>query len=621
MTIAAGFDTAKPFACIAKGDSVSLYQGSLHFLDSLDEIDALARQTGRDIVFALPYRTIRERKFEARGDEPILALVAARALTLPVDEFAALLPEAAIRLAGEPVPSLSDAEYAALVKRFQDSEIEAGNCSQAILSRRFSGRLDGFGVDVALSLYRKLLGQIGQYMTVLFAGHEPDEPEKRYYLAGATPERHLQITGNETIMNPIAGTLRKEDRETFPARLQRFVEDPKEIGELFQVLDEEMKMMSLICPEGGRINGPYLREIGAVVHSEYELVGKRGIDTVGALRRTLHAPTVLGSPMESAARIIARYEPESRRYYSGEIGIYRCPRGEEPNGDLDCAILIRCAELFDDGRFNVQSGGGLVRDSVPEEEAHESRAKAMGFLSVLTGPAKAEAWLTPELEACVADIFTARNRTLAPFWMSTQARDYEQTPALRGVAVTVVNNEDDFAHMIAHQLRSMGAGVAVVDTKDYRAGTQPCDVLVLGPGPGDPADMTHPVMARLQGIIAEAGEAGTPMLGVCLGHQALAVAQGLGVTRQGRSTQGLQIQSTVGGASHLLGFYNSFSPVGGGTQDRLELDIDKQGRIIAMRGPGFAGFQFHPESVMSQTGYDLLQQEVVALSGRSPLVR
>ncbi len=613
MTIHTRLDISKPFACLAKGERVTCYQGELHKLRKLDDIHDLARRTGLDVVFALPYCVVRERGFAAKGDEPILAIAAETSFTLPIENFIALLPQASITVAGDIQPSLDDNEYAALVKLFQENEIEAGNASQVTLSRRFSGKLDGFNVDVALAIYRKLLGQIGQYMTVLFSGDNQ-------YLAGATPERHLEIVGNETIMIPIAGTLRKEDRETFPTRLRKFVQDPKEINELFQVLDEEMKMMSLICPDGGRINGPYLREIGAVVHSEYELVGKRGTDTIDALRRTLHAPTVLGSPMESAARIIDKYEPESRRYYGGEVGIYRRPRTDEPNGDLDCAILIRCAEIFGDGTFHVRSGGGLVRDSVPEEEVRESRAKAMGFLSVLTGPDKAVAWLDDELRAEIDTVFMARNATLAPFWMNTQVRRRHARQALRGMALTIVNNEDDFAHMLAHLLRSMGATVNVVDTHDYDRESDACHVLVLGPGPGDPADMSHPVMARLQQIIAEAKAAGIPMLGVCLGHQALAVAEGIDVTRQDRSTQGLQLDCGLYGATHRLGFYNSFSPV---MNDRARtsgvmLETDSEGRIIAMQGRNFVGFQFHPESVMSESGYELLHQAVTMLRQSSP---
>ena len=594
-------DTSRPFACIAKGDRVTCYQGTLHHLDVLNDIHALARQMGSDVVFALPYRVVRERGFAAKGNEPILAIAVETSFTMPVEQFSALLPQTKIAVAGEITASLSDEDYAVLVTRFQANEIEAGNASQVTLSRRFSGALQDFSIDAVLSIYRKLLGQIGQYMTVLFAS-------ENQFLVGATPERHLEITGNETIMIPIAGTLRKEDRETFADRLKKFATDPKEINELFQVLDEEMKMMSLICPDGGKINGPFLREIGAVVHSEYELVGKRGTDTIDALRRTLHAPTVLGSPMESAARIIDQYEPDSRRYYGGEIGIYHCPRTNEPNGDLDCAILIRCAEITGDGKFHVRSGGGLVRDSVPQDEARESRAKAMGFLAVLTGPDKAERYLTDALKIEIDDVFKARNATLSPFWMNAQSHRYEKQ-YLTGITLTIINNEDDFAHMLAHLLRSMGAGVIVADTTDYDAVQHACDVLVLGPGPGDPNDMTHPVMKRLQEIIAAKA---VPMLGICLGHQALAVALGLNVTRQDRSTQGLQLDCTLFGQSHRLGFYNSFSPVmnKAATGKNLQLETDGKGRIIAMQGNGFVGFQFHPESVMSQTGYDLLHQAI-----------
>ncbi len=610
-----GFDLSQPFALIAKGQDVTLFTGGFHFLDALASIHALSKSQNADIVFALPYRVIRERGFEANGDEPILALAVTASHTQRIAELLPLLPERPIALEAEIAPSLSDAAYEAVVGRFQETEIAGGNVSQTTLSRRFSGRVQDFNLETLLSIYGRLLRDDGQYMTVLFV--MPDEHAGRRLLLGAKPVRHLQITGNETLMNPIAGTLRKEDRDTFPQRLQRFVQDPKEINELFQVLDEEMKMMSLICPGGGRIEGPFLREIGAVVHSEYELAGKRGTDSIDALRRTLHAPTVMGSPMESAARVIARYEPDSRRYYAGEIGIYHQPRGPEPNGDLDAAILIRCAEFTQDGTFHVQAGGGLVRDSVPADEARESRAKAMGFLATLTGtgahPAK---YLTDELRASIQPVFAARNARLAPFWMQAQPPLPVVDATIAGLRLTVVNNEDDFAHMLAHLLGHLGASVVVVDTMDYHAETHGCDILVIGPGPGDPTDMAYPRMNCLQDILATAQSAGTPVLGVCLGHQALAVAQGLTVTRQPESSQGMQRPVAVFGTPHRLGFYNSFSPVMDAAATRrvdIVCDVD-EGRIQAMQGPGFIGFQFHPESVMSETGLDLLRRALHSLA-------
>ena len=618
-----GFDLSQPFALIAKGADVTLFAGEFHSLESIHDIHALSKSADADIVFALPYRVIRERGFEAKGDEPIAALAVEASHTLRVADLLPLLPDVPISLAEDIAPSLADTDYEAIIARFQETEIEGGNVSQTTLSRRFSGRIADMKIDTLLSIYARLLHDDGQYMTVLFAmpaaaEADRDAPGQRRYILGATPERHLQIVGNETIMVPIAGTLRKEDRETFPRRLHRFVRDPKEINELFQVLDEEMKMMSLICPGGGRIEGPYLREIGAVVHSEYELAGTRGTDSLDALRRTLHAPTVMGSPMESAARVIARYEPESRRYYAGEIGIYRQPRGQEPNGDLDAAILIRCAELADDGTFHVQAGGGLVRDSIPAEEVKESRAKAMGFLAVLTGTrARPPKYLTPEMRTSIQPVFAARNAHLAPFWMQAQPLLHAADPAIAGLRLTIVNNEDDFAYMLGHVLRHLGAVVTVVDTMDYDARQHGADILVIGPGPGDPTDMDHPGMARIQRIVEAAKEAGTPMLGVCLGHQALAVHEGLQVTRQSRSSQGMQKQLAVFGRDHRLGFYNSFSPVmdeAAAARADIDFDIDDNGRIQAMRGPGFIGFQFHPESVMSETGYDLLREALSFLN-------
>ncbi len=610
-------DIARSFALIEKNGRVLCAQGRFHALEKTDEIHDLARRSGRDIVFALPYRTIRERGFEARGDEPILALEIDIGIQLPKEKLAAELPDTPILLNDDIASSLSDEAYAALVRDFQKNEIERGNASQTTLARCFTGQIRNFDAKTALCIFRKLLQQKGQYMAVLFANIDPQDPAKNQFIIGATPERHLEIRGNETIMIPIGGTLRKEDSETFEARLHRFLEDPKEINELFQVVDEEMKIMGVICPEGGAVEGPFLREIGAVVHTEYRLVGRRGKDTIAALKRTLHAPTVVGSPMESAARIVYKYEPESRRYYGGEIGIYSNPRTDEPNGDVDCAILIRCAEIAGNGCFRVQAGGGLVRDSDPENEARESRAKAFGLLGTLIGSSQiSESYLTEDLYGQVRSKLESRNRTLSSFWMNRQDPHAGELPRLDKLKVTILNNEDDFVFMIGHMLRVMHAEVAVTDSLRYEAEKDDSDIVIIGPGPGDPTDRTHPRMKRLQEIIAALTLKKKPMLGVCLGHQALAFSRNIDVERQLSSTQGMQREVAVMGAKHRLGFYNSFSPVYNDkarAQKELTFDIDDMKRIVAMHGPRMIGFQFHPESIMSEDGAGLLYRALVSL--------
>jgi phenazine biosynthesis protein phzE len=610
-------DTSRSFALIEKDGRVICAQGTFHGIEKIADIHALARQTKRDIAFALPYRAIRERGFEARGDEPILAMEVEVSLNLPKEQLVKELPDAKINWDGKVETSLSDVQYAEVVRTFQQNEIECGNASQVTIARKFSGRIETFDISTALSIYRKLLQQSGQYMAILFANIHPTDKTKNQFIVGSTPERHLEIRGNETVMVPIAGTLRKEDRETFAARLDRFLADPKEINELFQVVDEEMKIMGVICPDGGEVEGPFLREIGAVLHTEYRLVGRRGTDTMAALKRTLHAPTVVGSPMESAARIINKYEPEPRRYYAGEVGIYSNPRTDAPNGDLDCAILIRCAEINGKGEFRVQAGGGIVRDSDPDNEAKESRAKAMGLLGVLTGASQLkEAYLTEVLAQKVEPVLQSRNKQLSGFWMSKQDPHAQSMLTLDNIKITILNNEDDFACMAGHMLRTMHADVSVVDTLEFDPAKDQSDVVIVGPGPGDPTDMNHPRMRRVQEVITELTEKQKPMLGICLGHQSLAFNKKIDVERQLHSTQGMQRVVELMGKKYRLGFYNSFSPV---FNDRarahtdIKFDLDENGRIIAMKGVRFMGFQFHPESIMSEEGAGILHRAIMRL--------
>ncbi|MDD3371452.1 MAG: chorismate-binding protein [Alphaproteobacteria bacterium] len=610
-------DTSRSFTLIEKDGRVVCAQGVFHKLDKIDEIHTLARKTGRDIAFALPFRTIRERGFEARGDEPILAMEIETALEMPKERLAAELPDDEIEWDGDIKASLSDEDYAAVVADFQKNEIECGNASQVTIARIFTGKIKAFDIQTALKIYRKLLGRSGQYMAVLYANVHPDDPAKNQFIVGATPERHLEIRGNETIMIPIAGTLRKEDRETFEQRLDRFLADPKEINELFQVVDEEMKIMGVICPDGGEVEGPFLREIGAVVHTEYRLVGRRGRDTLAGLKRTLHMPTVVGSPMESAARIVHKYEPESRRYYGGEIGIYRNPRTDLPNGDLDCAILLRCAEVSGDGGFRVQAGGGIVRDSVPLNEAKESRAKAMGILGVLTGASQLkETYLTEAMAKKIQPVLTSRNMQLSSFWMSKQDPHAEAGVSLDNLKVVIMNNEDDFAYMTGHMLRTMHADVSVIDSMAFDPAADDSDIVIVGPGPGDPTDMSHPRMRRVQEIITELTKRRKPMLGICLGHQSLAVNKNIDVERQTQSTQGMQRAVDLMGKRCRLGFYNSFSPVyneKARAHTDIKFDLDENNRIIAMEGVRFIGFQFHPESIMSEDGASVLHRAMMRL--------
>ncbi|CDI94972.1 phenazine biosynthesis protein PhzE [Pseudomonas aeruginosa PA38182] len=76
-----------------------------------------------------------------------------------------------------------------------------------------------------------------------------------------------------------------------------FLDNRKEADELYMVVDEELKMMARICEDGGRVLGPYLKEMAHLAHTEYFIEGQTSRDVREVLRETLFAPTVTGSPV------------------------------------------------------------------------------------------------------------------------------------------------------------------------------------------------------------------------------------------------------------------------------------------------------------------------------------
>ncbi|NEB81568.1 aminodeoxychorismate/anthranilate synthase component II, partial [Streptomyces sp. SID14478] len=207
-----------------------------------------------------------------------------------------------------------------------------------------------------------------------------------------------------------------------------------------------------------------------------------------------------------------------------------------------------------------------------------------------------------------------RRAALAPFWLRMQ----EQTGALSGHAL-VVDAEDTFTAMLAHVLRSSGLEVSVrrYDEAGLREAVLAHEgPLVLGPGPGNPSDLGDPKMRFLRSLTAEVLRGHRHgVLGVCLGHELIAAELGLEIVRKDVPYQGAQTDIELFGRAETVGFYNSF--VARCDDDAaLELaahDVEVSrdpvnGEVHAVRGPSFAGVQFHPESVLSLRGADVVRE-------------
>lgn len=419
-------------------------------------------------------------------------------------------------------------------------------------------------------------------------------------------------------MNPISGTYRYPPTGPTLDGVTRFLADRKEADELYMVVDEELKMMARICASGGRVTGPHLKEMARLAHTEYFIEGTTDRDVREILHETMFAPTVTGSPLESAARVIRRHEPEGRGYYGGIAALI----GRDPAGarTLDSAILIRTADVAADGRMRIGVGATLVRHSDPESEVAETRAKAAGLLSALECDTAVRFAAHPEVRAALA----ARNTGIASFWLRGCAERGDRgawEPRLAGLRALVVDAEDTFTAMIGQQLASLGLEVSVRRFDEpYDASAH--DLVVLGPGPGDPRDAADPRIVHLNALAGELLDRGRPFIAVCLSHQVLSLRLGLDLVRRATPNQGVQREIDLFGTAERVGFYNTYAAQS--TEDKIdagdlgivEVSRDPHTREVhALRGAHFASMQFHAESVLTVDGPRILGQALLRALG------
>jgi phenazine biosynthesis protein phzE len=580
----------------------------------------------------VPFRQIRERGFDVRDDgTPLAVLTPEERHEIPLAVALEQLPAHDVRVDGGGF-DVDDEEYARIVGRVLRDEIGRGEGANFVVRRTYEGRIDGFGRADALALFRRLLeGERGAYWTFVVhtgsgKGPEGSSAEGRgretggRTLVGASPEVHVRMSGGTVVMNPISGTYRYPDGGPTPEHLLDFLADGKEIEELSMVVDEELKMMCTVGDMGGVVVGPRLKEMAHLAHTEYELRGKSSLDVREVLRETMFAATVTGSPVQNACRVIERHEAGGRGYYAGALALLGTDSGGAQT--LDSPILIRTADIDASGRLRVPVGATLVRGSDPAGEVAETHAKAAGVLAALgVRPGRPRARGTrPRLadDPRVRAALDGRRASLAPFWLRMQ----EPSRELTGHAL-VVDGEDTFTAMLAHVLRSSGLTVTVrrYDEPGLREAVRGHEgVIVLGPGPGDPSDLADPKMRFLRELTAQVvREHRQGVLGVCLGHELIATELGLDVVRKEVPYQGAQTVIDLFGREETVGFYNSFTArcdddaLAELAAHGVEVSRAANGEVHALRGPGFAGVQFHPESVLTLNGAAVVRELVGSL--------
>ena len=180
--------------------------------------------------------------------------------------------------------------------------------------------------------------------------------------------------------------------------------------------------------------------------------------------------------------------------------------------------------------------------------------------------------------------------------------------------IVIIDNYDSFTYNLAHLVRELGAEVTVLRNDQFEMSElEPFSKIILSPGPGIPSEAG----LLLDVIRAYAGR--KPILGVCLGHQAIGEVFGAKVVNLDDVYHGVATEGTQFGNDEIfsglpnritMGRYHSWVVARDGFPDCLEVTAesdDKQIMALRHREYNIRGIQFHPESVLTPDGRKMLQ--------------
>jgi anthranilate synthase component 1 len=272
---------------------------------------------------------------------------------------------------GEAKSNVTKAQYCEMVEKAK-KYIHEGDIFQVVHSQRWTVECDAH----PFTLYRKLR-QINPSAYLFYFNFG------EYQIAGSSPEMLVGVRGSKVTTCPIAGTRKRGETEAEDRALaDDLLNDPIEQAEHVMLVDLGRNDMGRVA-KIGTVTVPTMMEVknySHVMHLVSVVEGEKrdDIDSFDVLSVFLPAGTLSGAPKIRAMEIIEELEPEMRGTYGGAIGYFGF------DGDMDMCIAIRTM-VINEGRVYIQAGGGVVADSIPENEYAESENKAKALMNVLRG--------------------------------------------------------------------------------------------------------------------------------------------------------------------------------------------------------------------------------------------
>ena len=268
------------------------------------------------------------------------------------------------------------------------------------------------------------------------------------------------------------------------------------------------------------------------------------------------------------------------------------------SGDYNWNIMIRTLEArFTPNGWHgiVAAGGGITIESNPEAEVAEAIWKAAALR-------RACGWLNPETKA-----LPKGELGIYPLYIEQEAYSMKGNYNLK---IAFIDNLDSFSYNIIHALQSLGCSVEIYDGRgeitDFNH-----DAIVIGPGPGRP---------EVSPLSMHAARLKLPILGICLGHQAIGITRGMQLIESPLGpVHGVPSEIIATGEGllekgvHVMTRYNSLVLSGKGNIEVTATDETGTLPMEIQDGNAY-GVQFHPESIGSPNGMAVLEEFLIRAS-------
>ncbi|MGH9436342.1 MAG: chorismate-binding protein [Terriglobia bacterium] len=509
---------------------------------------------------------------------------ALQAASAPMAAMAVVRDDAAV--------TLNPAQFAHEQEKLQ-ALIHAGDCFQVNLTSSWA-----YPWQVGTPSRAELAALYTRYVASnpgAWCGFFPDE---EISLLSGSPELLVNWQGGDLAMRPIAGTRPRSANPVEDAVLANELRtDAKEQAEHAMLVDLARNDLASVCvPASVQVTSlAGVERYRHVMHLVSEVTGEARADLSlpTLLQAVFPGGTVTGAPKRRAVTRIAECERGPRGPYTGALGYVGLGGASQWN------LLIRTLTATPT-HLAVHAGCGIVAASEAANEAAELASKARAQVESALGRGTS-----------VTDADRCGVVEQGPAW-----RPGSNVESCDQADVLIVDFEDSFVHNLADYARTLGARVRVasIHSAPEPWWSEPVTHLILSPGPGEPDDFP-----AWRVHLAEARKRDLPVLGICLGHQAMATAGGARVRCHHEPMHGRWSELVRTEAAAVDPLFGAWKPtrvgryhslvVSDSTERMVPLATLEDGTLMAVRYRGVPhwGLQFHPESLLTEDGMDLMQ--------------